>query len=136
MSSKANHMKTGGLCYESYEYLLEAINLYDQDRMIGHIPKISLHKGDIALELPLYLEENPSAIISLLHLDLDLYAPTKAVLVKALERMPKGAIIIFDEINHGDYPGETIAAMEVLGIKNLELKRVPESTSAAYVRVS
>ena len=44
--------------------------------------------------------------------------------------MPKGAVIVFDELNHSDYPGETMAVMEVLGIRNLELKRVPEATTA------
>ena len=29
------------------------------------------------------------------------------------ERVPKGGIIIFDELNHEDYPGETIAVIEV-----------------------
>ena len=104
--------------------------------MIGNIPKIHLVKGDICSTLPSYLEKNPSSIISLLHLDLDLYAPTKVVLENALERMPKGAIVVFDELNHSDYPGETMAVMEVLGISNLKLKRLNEATTAAYATIS
>lgn len=135
-NSNAEHMKSGGLSFKSYEYLQASISLYDQNRMIGNIPKVSLHKGDICSTLPSYLKKNPSSIISLLHLDLDIYAPTKVVLETALDRMPKGAVIVFDELNHSDYPGETMAVMEVLGIRNLELKRVPEATTAAYVTIS
>ena len=50
--------------------------------------------------------------------------------------MPSAACKDFDELNHGDYPGETIAVMEVLGIRNLKLKRVPEASTAAYVIIS
>ncbi len=134
-SSGAKHLKEGGLHYDSYQYLSDAIKFYDENRMIGNVSKISLFKGDIADTLPRYLTDHPSAVIGLLHLDLDLYAPTKAVLQLALERMPKGAIVIFDEINHDDYPGETIAVMEEIGLKNIHLERVYEASMAAYWRV-
>ena len=101
-------MRLGGLSYHSYEYLNEAIKLYDENRMIGNVSKVSLHKGDISDTLPKYLQDHPSAVIALLHLDLDLYAPTKKVLQLAVERMPKGLIVVFDEINHDDYPGKPL----------------------------
>ena len=129
-------MRLGGLSYHSYEYLNEAIKLYDENRMIGNVSKVSLHKGDISDTLPKYLQDHPSAVIALLHLDLDLYAPTKKVLQLAVERMPKGAIVVFDEINHDDYPGETLAVMEELGINNINLNRVQEASMAGYWRVT
>lgn len=132
LSSGAKHMIEGGLCYDSYEYLSEAIKIYDQNRMIGNLPKVSLHKGDICDTLPKYLSEHPSATISLLHLDLDLYSPTKKVLELTIDRMPKGSIIVFDEINNDDYPGETIAVMEQLGLRNINLNRVQEASMAGY----
>lgn len=135
-TSKAVHMVTGGLRYDSFEYLQKAIGLYDQNRMIGNIPKVFLVKGDISESLPRYLQDNPATVVSLLHLDLDLYKPTVDVLAFALERMPKGAVIVFDEINHGDYPGETLAVLEKLGLRNIELKRVREASMAGYARVS
>lgn len=136
LTSGAEHMVSGGLSYDSYEYLNEAIKLFDQNRMIGNIPKVSLHKGDIIKTLPRYLADHPSSVIALLHLDLDLYKPTKKVLEMAIERMPKGAIVVFDEINHEDYPGETIAVIEALGLQNISLKRVHESSMAGYWKVS
>ena len=132
LTSSAKHMISGGLCYDSFEYLSEAIDLFDQNRQIGNISKINLYKGDVTETLPKYLSDHPSSVIALLHLDLDLYAPTKKVLELAIDRMPKGAIVIFDEINHDDYPGETIAVIEQLGLRNISLKRVNEASMAGY----
>ncbi len=45
-------------------------------------------------------------------MDLDIYKPTLDTLKLVVNRIPKGGIIAFDELNHSDYPGETIATME------------------------
>ena len=135
MSSGAKHMKAGGLAYDSHTYLQAAIGFYDQNRMIGNIPKVFLEKGDISRTLPAYLERNPATVIGLLHMDLDLYKPTLDVLLAVRKRMAKGSIIIFDELNHADYPGETLAVMEAIGLETIELRRVKEASMAAYVRV-
>ena len=37
--------------------------------------------------------------------------------------MPKGAIIAFDEINTEQWPGETLAVLDEVGIRNLKIKR-------------
>ena len=66
------------------------------------------------------------------YLDVDLYDPTKIALELLVERIPKGGIIVFDELNHEDYPGETSAVHEVLNIKNLKLERMPFSSMAAF----
>ncbi len=132
MSSGAKHMKPGGLKFESYDILKEAIALYDGNRTLGHIPKVELVKGDISKTLPTYLKKDPSVIVGLLHLDVDLYKPTKDTLNLLKDRIPKGGVIVFDEPNHKDYPGETIAIMETLGIGNIALRRLPFSPMAAY----
>ncbi|KXI27923.1 TylF/MycF/NovP-related O-methyltransferase [Paraglaciecola hydrolytica] len=133
-SSSAAHMKAGGLHYDSFDMLQSAIEMFDGNRMIGNIPKVLLKKGDISETFPKYLEEHPASTIGLLHLDLDLYKPTKDAIKLAWDRMAKGSILIFDELNHDDYPGETIAIREVLGLENVELKRVWCASMAAYCR--
>jgi hypothetical protein len=40
-------------------------------------------------------------------------------------RMPKGAVIAFDELNHSAWPGETMALLDTLGIRSLRLERFP-----------
>ena len=117
--------------------ILSAISLEPCPRWRGirNLPKVFLEKGDISTTLPAYLEKNPATVIGLLHLDIDLYQPTIDTLKHTLKRMPKGAVIVFDEINHKDYPGETIAVAEALGLNHLELRRVREASAAAYVRL-
>ncbi|NOQ31401.1 MAG: class I SAM-dependent methyltransferase [Helicobacteraceae bacterium] len=134
MTSKAGHMKEGGLHYDSYETLLESIKLYDKNRALGHIEKVEIIKGDISKTLPKYLEENPQLVVSILYLDMDLYKPTKDTIELLYNRLPKGGMIVFDELNHSDYPGETIALMETIGTSNLKLERLDISSMLAYAK--
>lgn len=134
-TSKASHMKKGGLNHGFYEILKDAIILHDMNRPLGHLKKIELVKGDICKTFPLYMKNNPSLVIALLYLDLDLYRPTLNTLKSALSRIPKGGIIVFDELNHSDYPGETIAVMESIGINKLRLRRFDISPMLSYVIV-
>ena len=130
----SEHLKQGGFEGQGdlYTDLQKSIELFDANRLMNHIPKVELVKGDIAKTLPEYLEKNPHLVVSLLHLDADLYEPTKVTLELLLPRMPKGAIILFDELNMDLFPGETLAAMETVGIPNMKLKRFPFATSMSY----
>ena len=84
------------------------------------------------MEAPKYIKENPHLSVALLYLDLDIYAPTKVALETFLPRMPKGSIIAFDELSSEIYPGETIAAEEVIGIRNLKLERFPFDPNISF----
>ncbi|WP_440657153.1 TylF/MycF/NovP-related O-methyltransferase [Candidatus Pelagibacter sp. HIMB1509] len=132
-NSKANHMKTGGLNFDVFNDLKKIISFYDKNRQIGNVNKISLIKGDVMKTLPKFLSKNKHIVISMLHLDLDIFKPTKLALELLYEKVPKGGIIIFDELNHEDYPGETMAFDQVLGIKNYQIKRLPISPMASYI---
>ena len=117
--------KAGGMNVDSYAELKRCIGIFDQNRFIGHINKVELIKGDLTRTAPEYLKNNPHLVVSLLYLDLDLYEPTKVAVQTFLPRMPKGAIIAFDELNHPDWPGETLAIMEEVGVRNLRIERFP-----------
>lgn len=80
--------------------------------------RFALVKGDVVETLPKFLLDNPHSIFSLVYLDLDLYAPTKFVLETLWDRVPKGGIVGFDEVNLAGFPGETIALLETIGISN------------------
>jgi hypothetical protein len=134
-TSAAAHMTPGGLKFESLERLRDAVRLYDLNRALGHIAKVDLVKGDISKTLPQYLAQHPHLVIGLLYLDLDLYQPTRDTLHAVIDRVPRGGVICFDELNHADYPGETIAVMETLGLKNLRLRRFPFSANMCYAVV-
>ena len=122
---KSGHSKKGGLAADSYDGLKKSIELYDSNRFIGHIPKVSLIKGDISTTLPRYIKNNPQTVVSLLYLDADVFKPTKVAIEQVIPRMPKGAIIAFDELNADNWPGETLAVLKTVGVKNLRIKRFP-----------
>lgn len=128
----SNHLRKGGLVGSNYEYVKNAIKVYDINRPINHIPKVELVKGDICKTAEQYIKKNPHLVISLLYLDLDLYEPTKKALEVFIPRMPKGSIIAFDELNASIFPGETLAVDEVLGLKNLEIKRFSFDSYTSY----
>ena len=112
------------------------MRLYDLNRSIGHVPKIELVSGDAIKTIPAYIKDNPHLIVSLLYLDFDLYEPTKKAIEYFVPRMPKGAIIAFDELNQKQWPGETLALLDTLGINSLEIKRFPFSPALSYAVIS
>jgi hypothetical protein len=69
-------------------------------------------------------------------LDVDVYAPTKKALKVFMPRMPKGAIIVFDELNAKIFPGETQAVDEAVGLRNLEIRRFSFDSYVSYAILS
>ena len=108
----------------SYEELMELIQVYDQDRFLGHIPKVQLIRGDATKTIPDFMRQNTHLLISLLFLDLDLYEPTKMALEQFLPRMPRGSVIAFDELDNPIWPGETQALIDMLPVNRLKIQRL------------
>jgi len=127
-----NDTKVGGLCGTPYEYVQEAVRIYDLNRPIAHIPKVELVEGDLCETAPKYLQDNPHLSVAMLYLDVDLYEPTKKALELFVPRMPKGAILVFDQFNARIFPGETQAVDDVIGIRNLEIRRFPFDSYVSY----
>jgi hypothetical protein len=115
--------EVGDFQTSSYDELLELIRLYDQDRFLGHIPKVQLVRGDVSKTIPEFVQQNRHLLVSLLFIDLDLYEPTKIALEHILPRMPKGSIVAFDELDNPIWPGETEALLEKLPLNRLKLQR-------------
>ena len=126
------HARKGGMAVDSHAELQRAVSLFDSNRSVGHIPKVELVKGDALETIPRYIEENPHLVVSLLYLDFDLYEPTKVAIEHFLPRMPRGALIAFDELAHPQWPGETVAVMEKIGVNNLRIERVPFDSTRSY----
>lgn len=122
----------GDLAADSYEELSRIIEVYDADRFLGHIPKVSLVRGDVNETIPDFMAQNQHLVVSMLFLDLDLYEPTMTALKHFVPRMPKGSILAFDELDNPIWPGETRAALEHLGLGNLELRRFEFDPYIAY----
>jgi hypothetical protein len=124
--------KKGGLAVDSFADLKACIELYDMNRFIGHIEKVRLIKGDVKTTIPAYLEDNPHTVVSLLYLDFDVFEPTKVAIENFLPRMPKGAVLAFDELNIDSWPGEVMAVMNTIGINNLRIRRFRSDSVISY----
>ncbi|MGH7546731.1 MAG: TylF/MycF/NovP-related O-methyltransferase [Gemmatimonadales bacterium] len=131
----ASRLKTaaiGELAANSYEELLQLIREYDADRFLGHLPKVELIKGDIPQTVPAFVASHAHLVVSLLFLDCDLYEPTKVALEQFVPRMPKGAVLAFDELDNPIWPGETLAVLKAVGLRKLRLRRLEWDPYIAY----
>jgi hypothetical protein len=106
--------------------------IHDVNRPIGHVPKVELVAGDACKTISDYVSRHPSLLISLLYLDFDLYAPTKAALTELLPRVVKGGVVAFDELNCPEFAGETTAFLESLAPGDIQLKRFPMDPYISY----
>ncbi len=133
--SRFTNTRQGDLCANSYEELRRLIHEYDRDRFLGHIPKVELIRGNITRTVPDFVAAHPHLVVSLLYLDADTYDPTKVALETFLPRMPRGAILAFDELDNPIWPGETIAALETVGLRSLRLRRFDWDPYIAFAEV-
>jgi hypothetical protein len=129
------NLKLGGLGVDAESEINECVNLFDENRFVGHIPKVELVRGDASKTIPAYVKRNPHLVVSLLYLDFDIYAPTLAALRTFVPRMPKGAVIAFDELNLKDWPGETVAVMNELGLGRLRIERFPFGSTISFAQL-
>jgi hypothetical protein len=97
--------------------VLDAIEIFDADRFIPFKARIKLVDGDIEKSVVKFAADNPGVRFSLIHLDCDLYKPTRAVLQTLWNKVTRGGVVIFDEYAIADWPGETAAVDEFLADK-------------------
>jgi len=119
----------------SYEVLKDIIECNDIVRPVNRIPRCELVKGDIVETVPEYAKSRPDLMVAMLILDTDLYESTKVALETLVPLMPKGGIVVLDEVAYRNFPGETIALKETLNLNDCEIVRFPHDSSLGYFRV-
>jgi hypothetical protein len=122
----------GALSTDAYKDVQEGIRLYDLNRPIGHIPRVELVVGDAVQTIPNYVQKNPHLVVAMLYLDFDLYEPSKVAIQSFLPRMPRGAVMVFDELDDAAWPGETQAVLEAIGLRNLRIERFPFASQISF----
>ena len=133
---KNNKIVKKGMFSEKFNILDDiklSIKDYDKNRFINHISKIELIKGDATKTIPQFLRKNKHLLISLLFLDFDIYKPTFIALKYFLPRMSKGAIIVFDELNNKQWPGETIALLKKFNINKHKINNFQFEPNISYI---
>ena len=109
----------------SVEELQELLDAQQLNKNVEIVP------GDILQTLDAYLVENPHLKISLLHIDVDLYEPTKFVLERLYDRVTNGGIIILDD--YGAFAG-TNKAVDDFFANEREIQKLPFSNAIAYIK--
>ena len=108
---------------QSIKEIQDSIEIQNNTRPLNDLEKVSLVKGDATKTIPEFIKKNPHTVVSLLHLDFDIYKPTKVALENFLPLMTKGSVIALDGTNSPDGPGETLALLESLNLNKVQIKR-------------
>ena len=116
--------------------MLDVIKEYDKNRFLNNKEKIEIIKGDANKIIPQYIQDNKHLTVSLLFLDFDLYEPTVIALEHFLPRMPKGAILAFNEINNADWQGETQALLDKMNLNKHKLECLEFEPNISFVEIS
>ena len=122
-----------GVADDWADKLTRVLEFHEQNSPIPHKRKFELVKGDATQTLPAYLEAHQETVVALAYFDFDLYHPTKVCLEALLPRLTKGSVLAFDELNCPEFPGETLALREVLGLSKYALRRDPASPLTSYL---
>lgn len=104
--------------------LRQSLEAISRIKTLGQ-PRVRLVYGDAVKTIPVFVRDHPELVVALLHLDFDIWEPTAKALHHFMPLMPKGAVIVFDELNRIDTPGESIAVHLEVGMEKLRVERFP-----------
>ena len=89
----------------------------------GHTSRIRRIAGDVETTISEHFRSNKSELVALAYFDMALYEPTRVALAEVLERSIPGTVIMFDELNHPNYIGETVAFLELMRNRKFKIEK-------------
>ncbi len=90
-----------------------------------------LIEGDIHKTLPEFIKTNPDMKIALLHIDVDVYEPSKLILELLWDNIVPGGILMLDDYNTVE--GETKAVDEFFQGQDIEILKMPYYHIPSYI---
>ncbi len=90
-----------------------------------------LIEGDILQTIPEFLTNYQSKKIALLHIDVDVYEPTKVILENLWDKVVKGGILMLDD--YGTVEGETKAVDEFFADKEIIINKPKFNYIPSYI---
>lgn len=93
---------------------------------------IELIAGDVVETIPAYVAAHPELRIALLHIDVDVYKPTKVALETFYDLLVPGGLLVFDD--YGSVAGETRAVDELMHKYSLALQKLPYTHTPSFIR--
>lgn len=119
---------------KGYEHHLESVLAYhESEAPVSHIRKFDIVKGDATKTLPDYLSRHPETVLAMAYFDFDIYQPTKVCLEALRPHLTRNTVLVFDQLNCPEYPGETIALAEVFGLNRCTIRRSPLTPWMSYM---
>ncbi len=108
-------IKVGGYTVtENYRpYLEELIDYHEKNNVLASVKKHQVIEGDVVATVPSFFKGNPETVVALAYFDMALYEPTRVCLEAIKPHLVRGSVIMLDDYNWHEYPGETIAFKEV-----------------------
>ncbi len=91
-----------------------------------------LIEGNILETVPAYVAEHPELRISLLHIDVDVYSPTVAIMNHLYERVVRNGLVVLDD--YGTVEGETRAIDEFVKDRDITIEKLPSSHIPSFIR--
>jgi len=95
------------------------------------ISNFELVKGDINETIPEYVDKHPELKISLLHIDTDVYKPTKTILENLWGKVVRNGIVILDD--YATIAGETNAVDEFFKNKGIKINKFSFAMTPCYI---
>lgn len=132
-----SQLKTGDYTVTpGYEtFLQQVLDVQASESPMAHLTKYEIIKGDAAVTIQEYLQGHPETIIALAYFDMDIYEPTRDCLRAIKDRLTRGSVIGFDELNDHSCPGETLALKEVFGLDRYPIRRFPYNSRTSYLEI-
>ena len=87
--------------------------------------------GDITKTLPVFIKNNPDIKIAMIHIDVDVYEPTKLILESLWDKVVKGGVVMLDD--YETVEGETIAVNEFFADKDVVISKPPFYHIPSYI---
>jgi len=115
----ATTSKTPGGYASSLKNIEELVELHNDDGLLPGVERCRVIDGDVKISIPRFLDDNPGLKISLLHLDMDIYEPTKVALELLYDRVVFGGVVVLDEYGLVPWEGETRAVDSFLASRDL-----------------
>ncbi len=117
------------------EHLTQVIECHELENPMSHIRKHEVVAGDAAKTITEYLGAHPETIVALAYFDMQLYEPTKACLEAIRPHLVRGSVLAMDELNAREFPGETVAFREVIGLDSYTMRRSRFLPDRTYIVV-
>lgn len=111
----------------------QGLKQQEVEAVLAHkgLRNVELVPGDVVDTIPAYVAAHAELRIALLHIDVDVYKPSKVALEAFYDLVVPGGVLIFDD--YGTVAGETRAVDELVAAHGLHLQKLPYTHTPSFI---